>query len=145
MKVLQTLLAGCDLSAMLAATAGELIPLPATPTTNVARDDFGLLTELAGSFWKVDSLPAVEICYWFETGGRTLNARQYVDERLLAESSIAASSSRPGWLLETSRWMASPYTMVNHLRIEPASGRVLREPVRPIHDEHREVVRRSAD
>lgn len=149
MKVLQTLLVGCGLSAMLVASAAALTPVsatpvPATPMNNVVGDDFGLLTELAGSCWKVDSLQAVEICYWFETGGRTLNARQYVDGRLLLESSIATSSSRPGWLLETSRWMASPYTVVNFLRIEPTSGRVFREPVRPIRDERREVVRHDA-
>ena len=143
MKILQSLLAGCGLSAMLVASAGASTPAPATPTSNVGRDDFGVLTELAGSCWKVDSLPAVEICYWFETDGRTLNARQYADGHLLMESSIAESPSRPGWLLETRRWVASPYTVVHHLRIEPATGRVFRDPVRPIHDEDREIVRRG--
>ena len=126
MHTLHTLIAGACLSALLAAPAAA----------SVNDDGFGPLRRLAGSCWKSDAAPAFETCYRFDAGGRTLNARQYVNGHAMAESSIV-ESSRPGWLLETTRWTHSPYTVVYRLRIDPVGGRLWRETVRPLHDADR--------
>lgn len=144
MNTLRTLLAGACLSALLAGPAAALTPAAETAPAAASDDGFGPMRQLAGSCWKADSAPAFEICYWFDASGRTLNARQYVGGLMQSEASVAASS-RPGWLLETVRWGQSPYTVVQHLRVDAAGGRVWREPVRPIHDADRaEVDRRRA-
>ena len=123
MKRTHTLIVGACLSAALVG------PVAAE------EDAFGPLRQLAGSCWKADAVP-LEICYRFDASGQTLYARQYVNGHVQSEASIGPSS-RPGWLLETTRWAQSPYTIVQHLRIDPVGGRLWREPVRPLHHDDR--------
>jgi hypothetical protein len=132
MKNPHALLAGACLAALLAA--------PASANDNA----FGPLRQLAGSCWKAEAAPALEVCYGFDGSGRTLTARQYVGGRVFAESSLV-ESSRPGWLIETTRWTHAPYSVVYRLHIDPVDGRLSRELVRPNYDARRaDVERRPA-